>query len=424
MGAGKREVCGASAAAAQWVEDVSTSGQLQQRLNGHTVPIAAAHHEPLHHLVTGATRVTSAAAATDTQESENYGHLNVLSHHESKPWVAATSKLQEVDPFCMLQELKPVMLSESTDTVVSTSPVVSRTAAAAAAATERKSAAMAAWPSARKVQSRTAYNSLPALGTSTNTQGFANDDLHGLNHHVVEAASSWPQGGQTAVAGGGADSSEDCSGGDVGSGLMNNMNVGEKKYQKQSLCSYQALTPSSTVSKNLVSERKRRKKLNEGLYSLRALVPKISKMDKASIIGDAVNYVQELQKEVEEMELAESLNVESDTNQKSSNITTEKNSPSQVHSVKKKILHVEVARLEDETYYLRILCQKGHGVLVQLMQALESLGIDVVNAHHTSVQDNILNTFVAQIKNWEMMETEDVRQKLLSVVAQYGLVQA
>ncbi len=58
---------------------------------------------------------------------------------------------------------------------------------------------------------------------------------------------------------------------------------------------------------------------------------------------------------------------------------------------------VVVARLEDETYHLRILCQKGHGVLVQLMQALESLGIDVINAHHTSVQDNILNTFVAQV---------------------------
>jgi hypothetical protein len=28
-----------------------------------------------------------------------------------------------------------------------------------------------------------------------------------------------------------------------------------------------------------------------------------------------------------------------------------------------------------------------------------------------------------QFKNWEMMETEEVRQKLLGVAAQYGLVQ-
>ncbi|VAH46878.1 unnamed protein product [Triticum turgidum subsp. durum] len=56
------------------------------------------------------------------------------------------------------------------------------------------------------------------------------------------------------------------------------------------------------ANKNILMERDRRRKLNEKLYTLRSVVPNITKMDKASIIKDAIEYIQQLQAEERQME--------------------------------------------------------------------------------------------------------------------------
>ncbi|TVU14936.1 hypothetical protein EJB05_38433, partial [Eragrostis curvula] len=64
-----------------------------------------------------------------------------------------------------------------------------------------------------------------------------------------------------------------------------------------------ARTPQETGIKNhVMSERRRREKLNEMFLVLKSLVPTIHKMDKASILAETIAYLKELERRVNEME--------------------------------------------------------------------------------------------------------------------------
>ncbi|XP_042505654.1 transcription factor FER-LIKE IRON DEFICIENCY-INDUCED TRANSCRIPTION FACTOR-like [Macadamia integrifolia] len=158
-------------------------------------------------------------------------------------------------------------------------------------------------------------------------------------------------------------------------------------------------------SKTLISERRRRGRMKEKLYALRSLVPNITKMDTASIVGDAVEYVTKLQMEarklsVEIAELGSSLESgvgrPQDLGDDMSNAKAgrEKKLPSC-----KKIVQMEVFEEEEKGYYVRLTCNKGEGVVVALFKALESLTrFDVQRSNFAVASERSVMTFNLNVK--------------------------
>uniref|UniRef100_A0A803MUX3 BHLH domain-containing protein n=2 Tax=Chenopodium quinoa TaxID=63459 RepID=A0A803MUX3_CHEQI len=62
-----------------------------------------------------------------------------------------------------------------------------------------------------------------------------------------------------------------------------------------------------------MAERRRRKRLNDRLSMLRSVVPKISKMDRTSILGDTIDYMKELLERINKLQ--EEIDVGSNNNQ-------------------------------------------------------------------------------------------------------------
>ncbi|KAI5647806.1 hypothetical protein M9H77_33811 [Catharanthus roseus] len=197
-------------------------------------------------------------------------------------------------------------------------------------------------------------------------------------------------------------------------------------------------------SKNLVAERKRRKKLNDRLYALRALVPKISKLDRAAILGDAVEYVKDLQKQVKDLqdELEENSddedqrNIETSKNQSIPNqqdifqqhkgIIAASNggvgppkqnneSENNVEKVQQMEPQVEVAQLDGNEFFVRVFCEHKPGEFVRLLEALNSLNLEVGNVNATRHTCLVSNVFKVERKDNEMIQAEYVRSSLLEL---------
>uniref|UniRef100_A0A0D6RAS0 BHLH domain-containing protein n=1 Tax=Araucaria cunninghamii TaxID=56994 RepID=A0A0D6RAS0_ARACU len=157
------------------------------------------------------------------------------------------------------------------------------------------------------------------------------------------------------------------------------------------------------------AERQRREKLNQKFYELRAVVPNVSKMDKASLLADAVSYINELNSKQQSLELErDELQAQIDTTKKellmrSSKLGT-KEAAGHANIDLKDVSMGKIPGLDSEVRILgqeamvKIQCAKHNHPVARLMTALQDLDLEVLHASVSTVKESLMiQTVIAKM---------------------------
>nr|WFD53488.1 MYC2 transcription factor [Ginkgo biloba] len=149
------------------------------------------------------------------------------------------------------------------------------------------------------------------------------------------------------------------------------------------------------------AERQRREKLNQKFYELRAVVPNVSKMDKASLLGDAVTYITDLRSKQQELESErDELHAQLNATKKELLTNTTKfatKDPMECSNMDIKgfelgkfpSLELEIRVLGREAMIKTQSTKQNHPV-ARLMLALQELDLEVLHASVSTVKESLM----------------------------------
>ncbi|XP_059635736.1 transcription factor DYT1-like [Cornus florida] len=215
---------------------------------------------------------------------------------------------------------------------------------------------------------------------------------------------------------------------------LDDLSIGEERNSERNI-NWRGQVGDDTVvykSKNLLAERRRRHKLKARLLELRGLVPNITNMNRATIIVDAITYIQKLQKDVRDLG-DQLLEMEAILEEESKAWKTEGigaaeemkkwgikvtlflinsyNLHSHTHTTEITVNHIDADNL-----WMKIILEKKRGACTKLMEAMSVVGFEFTDTSVTTSKGAYLITSCLVGIRGRMLAADQVRELLMDII--------
>ncbi|XP_058772871.1 transcription factor bHLH18-like isoform X2 [Vicia villosa] len=173
--------------------------------------------------------------------------------------------------------------------------------------------------------------------------------------------------------------------------------------------------PRNTIQakEHVVAERKRREKLTRSFIALSAIVPGLKKMDKASVLGDAITYMKKLQARLHTLEAQAEHNKKTGSaiQVKRSVIFTDNHDDDDSNNSNNQTLPEIEVRVSRKDVLIKIQCDKhkGRASTSTVLGKLETLNLTVQSSNLLPFGNNIADlTIVAQMNEENCVTAKDL----------------